>query len=78
MINILLFTNLKEKFGKDNMEYNGNGKSISQLKEQLIAEFQLAEELKAVMVAVNEEFVDEDYILVDGDTVAFIPPVSGG
>jgi molybdopterin converting factor small subunit len=30
------------------------------------------------MVAVNEEYVDTNYILKDGDVVALIPPVSGG
>jgi molybdopterin converting factor subunit 1 len=29
-------------------------------------------------VAVNEEFVDDDARLQPGDTVALIPPVSGG
>jgi molybdopterin synthase sulfur carrier subunit len=28
--------------------------------------------------AVNFDFVDEDYILQDGDEIALIPPVSGG
>ncbi len=31
-----------------------------------------------VRVAVNEEFVDGDHRLADGDEVAFLPPVSGG
>lgn len=31
-----------------------------------------------VSIAVNEEFVEPDYPLHDGDTVAVIPPVSGG
>lgn len=28
--------------------------------------------------AVNEQYVDAETVLVDGDEVAFIPPVSGG
>lgn len=34
--------------------------------------------LGAVRCAVNERFVDEDHVLSEGDTVALIPPVSGG
>lgn len=34
--------------------------------------------LGSVRVAVNEAFVDSDHLLQDGDTVALIPPVSGG
>ena len=30
------------------------------------------------VVAVNEEYAAEDRVLVDGDLVAFIPPVAGG
>ncbi|NJN52799.1 MAG: MoaD/ThiS family protein [Gammaproteobacteria bacterium] len=31
-----------------------------------------------VRAAVNQEFVDLDYALQDGDEVAFLPPVTGG
>jgi molybdopterin synthase catalytic subunit len=32
----------------------------------------------AVRIAVNQEFVGDDFVLHDGDEVALIPPVSGG
>lgn len=31
-----------------------------------------------VLFAVNHEYAKEDYLLKDGDEVAFIPPISGG
>ena len=31
-----------------------------------------------VMIAVNHEYVDENYLLRDKDEVAFFPPVTGG
>jgi molybdopterin synthase sulfur carrier subunit len=31
-----------------------------------------------VRVAVNQEFVDDDRLLEEGDEVAFLPPVTGG
>jgi molybdopterin synthase sulfur carrier subunit len=31
-----------------------------------------------VMVSINEEFATNDDIIHDGETIAFIPPVSGG
>jgi molybdopterin converting factor subunit 1 len=34
--------------------------------------------LNACRIAVEEEFVDDDAPLEDGQTIAFIPPVSGG
>jgi len=30
------------------------------------------------MIAVNEEYASSDQVLKEGDTVAIIPPVSGG
>lgn len=78
MINILLFASLKEKLGVDSLKWDGSGIMISKLKEQLMEKYDLADELQSVMVAVNEEFEDDSYLLSAGDTVAFIPPVSGG
>lgn len=34
--------------------------------------------MEGVRVAVNEEFVELTHPLIDGDTLALIPPVSGG
>ena len=31
-----------------------------------------------LMVAVNDEYQDHDYVLHDNDEIALIPPVSGG
>ena len=78
MIKVLLFAQLKDELGKDTLSIEeGNGLTVGQLKEQMRRDFQVGG-LDAVMAAVNEEFADEETILSDGDTVAFIPPVSGG
>lgn len=36
------------------------------------------QEMKAVRVAVNQEYVPFDHIVTEGDEVAFFPPVTGG
>ncbi|MGG4267123.1 molybdopterin converting factor subunit 1 [Peribacillus simplex] len=77
MINVLLFAQLKDELGKESLSIEGKGMSVAQLKGKMRVEFQL-EGLESVMTAINEEFADDDTILSDGDTVAFIPPVSGG
>ncbi|MBT2614944.1 MULTISPECIES: molybdopterin converting factor subunit 1 [unclassified Bacillus (in: firmicutes)] len=77
MINVLLFAHLKDELGKETVSIEGNGVSVAQLKAKMKVDFKL-EGLETVMTAVNEEFADDDTILSDGDTVAFIPPVSGG
>ena len=77
MINVLLFAQLKAAAGKDRLEVEAEGLTVSGLKQKLGADFGL-EGLDAVMTAVNEEFADDETVLKDGDTAAFIPPVSGG
>ncbi len=39
---------------------------------------ELEKNFDSVMVAVNEEYASAEQILKEGDTVAIIPPVSGG
>lgn len=38
----------------------------------------IAGDSSRLMIAVNEEYQEHDYLLSDNDEVAFIPPVSGG
>ena len=53
--------------------------SVSELKQQLIQQNPGAENiLKACRFAVNNEFVLEEYKLQEHDTVAVLPPASGG
>ncbi|WP_068672598.1 molybdopterin converting factor subunit 1 [Oceanobacillus sp. Castelsardo] len=77
MINILLFADLQEKVGKDRLELEADSLSIIDLKEKLKNEYGLLQ-LDDVMTAINEEYALESDIVQSGDTVAFIPPVSGG
>lgn len=77
MITILLFAGLAEKAGtkKISLEYNETttGEIVQLLKE----DYQL-DQVHQAMIAVNEEYTKFDKRVVAGDTVAFIPPVSGG
>ncbi|MDQ0298165.1 molybdopterin synthase sulfur carrier subunit [Salibacterium salarium] len=77
MIKVLFFARLQEELGKDNMELDTAGWTIDELKNWLEAEYNL-DGVTQTMTAVNEEFTDGSHILASGDTVAFIPPVSGG
>jgi molybdopterin synthase sulfur carrier subunit len=51
--------------------------TVSELKKELEKVSGL-ENLTNVMVAVNETYADGDVVVRAGDTVALIPPVSGG
>ncbi|MGY4688863.1 molybdopterin converting factor subunit 1 [Salibacterium sp. K-3] len=77
MIKILFFARLQEEFGREHLEAEKAGSTIKELKEWLAAEYHLTG-LERTMSALNEEFTSDDAVTAEGDTVAFIPPVSGG
>lgn len=77
MIEVLLFAQLREAAGKDKLIIEENGISIAALKNKLKEEYGLHQVDKA-MTALNEEYQPDETMIQEGDTIAFIPPVSGG
>jgi sulfur-carrier protein len=77
MNKILFFAHLKDVAGYESVEWNVAGKTVAELKQQLIEELGL-QKLDTVMTAINEEFASDEEVIAEGDTIAFIPPVSGG
>lgn len=78
MITILLFANLREEVGSERLVIiEKREMNVHQLKKWLEDKYQL-QMLNKVMATINEEFVTDEDIAKAGDTVAFIPPVSGG
>lgn len=76
MIRILYFASLKEAAKHESEQVDAAGKTIAELKALLMERHSIT--LDGAMTAVNEEFTEDETILNDLDTVAFIPPVSGG
>ncbi|AXF56940.1 molybdopterin converting factor subunit 1 [Salicibibacter kimchii] len=77
MIQVLLFARVQEEVGTDRLEADAAGKSIKELKRWMEDRYPVSS-LSRTMTAVNEEFANDDEVINEGDTVAFIPPVSGG
>jgi molybdopterin synthase sulfur carrier subunit len=77
MIEVLLFAHLQEEASKPVLQIDCENISVSELKEVLIKKYNVAISNK-IMVAVNEEYANEDDNIQTGDVVAMIPPVSGG
>ncbi|WP_260844282.1 molybdopterin converting factor subunit 1 [Siminovitchia fortis] len=74
---IMLFAQLKEDAGKSAIETKAAGKTVGELRDFLEKETPLGN-LDGIMIAVNEEFVKDDWIIGEKDVIALIPPVSGG
>ena len=52
--------------------------SIQEFRQQLANIFPGLKEMETYTIAVNEEYAEEEQLLSDNDTIAIIPPVSGG
>ena len=76
MINILLFAHLQEAVGESKLTVELSDVTVAQLKEWMEKHYpQLS--LQQIMTAINEEFATDTTIVNSGDTIAFIPPISG-
>ncbi len=79
-IHILFFAILKERLGQEFYDLDlKEGQTVSQALAALAGLYpQLAALLPRVQVAVNRQMTTPNHILIDGDELALIPPVSGG
>lgn len=77
MIKVLLFAHLQEQVGQEMIIVEKDSLTVKQLRDFLCDTYSLGS-MENVMVAVNEEYALDNDNVQAGDTVAFIPPVSGG
>ncbi|MGF9963611.1 molybdopterin converting factor subunit 1 [Bacillus rhizoplanae] len=77
MITVLLFAHLQEEAGAPQLQIDVQNLAVSELKELVTKDYNVSLS-QHTMVAINEEYANEDDIIQDGDVVALIPPVSGG
>ena len=52
--------------------------TVGELRQWLDKEYTLTADLKACMIAVNQEYAEDDQPIGPTDEIALIPPVSGG
>ncbi|AUJ24966.1 MULTISPECIES: molybdopterin converting factor subunit 1 [Virgibacillus] len=77
MVEVLLFAQLREDIGTDRLQVEAEEMTIHELKKQLQESYSLSQ-METMMTAINEEYVMDSEVIKAGDTIAFIPPVSGG
>ena len=84
MIRVLYFARLREQLGSasDDLEAGPDTATPAAIRERLRQRGGVWEEVfggdQPVLVSVNQEVADADAPVVDGDEVAFFPPVTGG
>lgn len=77
MITVLLFAHLQEESGTHQLQIDVQNLTVAELKELVTKDYNVSLS-QHTMVAINEEYANEDDMIQDGDVVALIPPVSGG
>ncbi|MEM6321383.1 MAG: molybdopterin converting factor subunit 1 [Bacteroidota bacterium] len=78
-LEIMAFGITKDIVGQTIFQLNvPSGSTVKELKETLVDKYPKIEELKSLLIAVNEEYGDEMHVLSERDEIALIPPVSGG
>lgn len=78
-IKVVYFASLREesKLSEESIELE-SGKSVADLYELLKQKHNFSLDISKVKMAINDEYVDVNSELKDGNEVVFIPPVAGG
>lgn len=77
-INIQYFALFRELSGQAHEQLQTSARTAAELYEGLAEKYGFKLKPAGIRVAVNEDFKGMDYVLKHGDSVVFIPPVSGG
>jgi molybdopterin converting factor subunit 1 len=78
-ISILAFGIAKDIFDGSSITVNlNNAATAADLKAILEQQYPKLKQLASYMVAVNNEYANDDLLITSKDEVAIIPPVSGG
>ena len=82
-VKIVFFASLREELGVNSVDLQISGSSsvsslISQLADQYSAEWLAILTAENIRIAVNQNIITDDIGVIDGDEVAFFPPVTGG
>ena len=79
-ITVLYFAHLAERAGTREERIDVPGDATAGSVRKFVEDLhpKLVDALGACRVAVDEEFAADETVVHDGQTVAFIPPVSGG
>lgn len=80
-VKVLLFAKAKELYGKKEGTFNVDSViGYTELLQEIVQEYSLSDISGNIILAVNEEYLNRDEVvrLNSGDSIAVIPPLSGG
>lgn len=79
-IKVLFFASCRDLIGTGEREMTlPDGATVTDLISKLASEqARFTDMAPSLMISINQEYVERDAELQDGNEIAFIPPVSGG
>lgn len=77
-LTIKAFGITREIFGGRELKLDFSGQTVGDLRKSLLERYPSLTGLKSLMIAVNNEYAEDDQSLSGGEEIAVIPPVSGG
>ena len=75
---IIAFGITKELLGGREASIEITGQTVGALRTALNERYPQLLNLRSLLIAVNNDYADEDVVLSPSDEIALIPPVSGG
>ena len=79
-VKVLFFASVRDLVGEPEQTVSvSEGANVADLLSEIAGQYpRFGEMERSLMVSVNQEYVERDGVLRDGDEVALIPPISGG
>ena len=79
-IKVLFFASLREQMGTADLSVQADNLAelFAQIERKLGAQALQVLKTENIRIAVNQELIDHEVTLSEGDEVAFLPPVTGG
>ncbi len=78
-VKIALFGITKEIIGSSKLNYQlTETADVDSLLQTLKSDYPALQNLKSLLIAVNDEYAEPEQILSESDEIALIPPVCGG
>ncbi|MFK7885336.1 MAG: MoaD/ThiS family protein [Gammaproteobacteria bacterium] len=77
-VTVTFFAAFRDQAGRANEQVTTEVASVSELFAELVSRWSSLETYPKMKYAINDEMVQADHALRDGDDVLFFPPVAGG